>query len=306
MFKTKLKMKMKTNFLKITLALLFVATLFACEDEQVKPREETADPQTKAVVVTKARLDETTFHMFGEKFKTTAGGRRSSGIHRFSGLFKSKAAAARIAEGWDTCALVTIAENTDGTWTLILNFGEGCVDGEKFIKGVVAFTGSETDTSGVFRIAFDKFSEHLVNQGEEKDPATLSGFYNGIWAINPTDVFSYGEGFETALEVNFKSGTKINLAAKGELAGNQTGFVVNKYDFVASNSAQDVLSGTVVHPLLFNFTCENTRIFTQGTEAFQVNGEGVVVDYGQGVCDNILTIAQDGITITVDLDKVDS
>jgi hypothetical protein len=298
-------MKMKTKFLKITSLLLFVATILACEDEQVKPKED-GNPETKAVVTTKTSLDRITFNMFGENFKTNVGGRRSARIHRFSGLFKSKGEAARIADDWDTCALVTITENADGTWTIILNFGEGCVDGEKFIKGVVAFTGSETDTSGVFKIAFDKFHERLVSQEEEEDPATLSGFYNGIWAANPADGFSYGEGFETALEVNYESGAKINLAAEGQLTGNQQGFVVPVYNFVASNSNSDVFSGTVVHPLLFDYSCTESRIFTKGTEAFQVNGEGAVVDYGQGECDNILTITQEGIVIIVDLDKVNS
>jgi hypothetical protein len=75
---------------------------------------------------------------------------------------------------------------------------------------------------------------------------------------------------------------------------------------VASNSNSDVFSGTVVHPLLFDYSCTESRIFTKGTEAFQVNGEGAVVDYGQGECDNILTITQEGIVIIVDLDKVNS
>lgn len=297
---------MKSKLFKTMSLALLVTTFVACEDEQVKPQEDEAHPETKAVVTTKTKLDQVTFNMFGSTFKTNVNGRRNSGNHRFSGLFKSKAEAARVADDWDTCALVTITENTDGTWTIILNFGEGCVDKDKFIKGVVAFTGSETDTSGVFRIAFDKFYERKTDQEEEADPAALSGFYNGMWAANPAAGFSYGEGFETALEVNYKSGAKISLVAEGQLTGNQQGFVVPVYNFVASNSNNDVFSGAVVHPLLFNYGCENTTIFTKGTEAFQVNGEGVVVDYGQGECDNILTIAQDGIIIIVDLDKVNS
>src|SRR5687768_8052271 len=148
---------MKTKFFKSAILMLFIAALYACNDEQVKP-EKGDHAETKQVVTTKTKLDQATFSMFGAGFKTSIGGRKAKGTHRFSGLFRSKAEAARVADDWDTCALVTITENADGTWTVILNFGEGCIDGEKFIQGIVAFTGSETDSSGVFKIAFDKFA----------------------------------------------------------------------------------------------------------------------------------------------------
>jgi hypothetical protein len=298
-------MKMKIKSFKIA-AFLFIITAFsACMEEQVKPDDKKSSTETERVVLLKTELDHATFNLFGSKFKTNVSGRAQTGIHRFSGLFRSKAEAARRAEDWDTCALITITENTDGTYTVILNFGEGCEDNGKFITGVVAFTGSETDTSGVFKIAFDKFSERGVNEVVE-NPATINGFYEGSWSISLNNGLEYEEAFQTAFEVNYLDGAKETIAAEGELVGDLDGFVVNKYNFAGSNLNNDVYAAFVVNPLVFDFDCKNTTIFTAGTEAFKCNDESAAIDFGEGACDNIFTILLEGITIIIDLDKIDA
>ena len=297
-------MKMKIKSFRIVAALI-MAGLYACTEEQVKPEDTNSSTKTERVALLKTELDRTAFNLFGSKLKTIGSGREQTGIHRFGGLFRSKADAARRAESWDTCALVTITENPDGTYTVILNFGEGCQDNGKFITGVVAFTGSETDTSVVFKIAFDKFSERDIDEVVE-NPATINGFYKGNWGISLSNGLEYEEAFQTAFEVNYKDGAKETIAGEGELIGDIDGFVVNKYNFAGSNLNNDVYAVFVVNPLVYDFDCKTTSIFTKGTEAFKVNAESAAIDFGDGKCDNIFTILLEGVTIIIDLDKVDA
>lgn len=287
------------------IAAVVMAGLYACTEEQVNPEDKQSGTETERVVLLKTELDRAAFNLFGTKFKANGNGREQAGIHRFGGLFRSKAEAARRAEGWDTCALVTITENTDGTYTVILNFGEGCQDNGKFITGIVAFTGSETDTSGVFKIAFNKFSERDIDEVVE-NPATINGFYKGNWGISLNNGLKYEEAFQTAFEVNYKDGGKETFAGEGELTGDIDGFVVNKYNFAGSNLNNDNYAAFVVNPLVFDFDCKTTTIFTKGTEAFKVNNDSAAIDFGEGACDNIFTILLDGVTIIIDLDKLDS
>jgi len=298
-------MKMKMKSFKTTIVLSVVVLLWSCMEEQVKPQDSKGTTETERVALMKNNLDNAAFNLLGAKFKTLTGGRAQVGVHRFSGLFKSKAEASRIATGWDTCALVTITENADGTYTLILNFGEGCEDNGKFITGVVALTGSETDTSGVFKIAFDKFSERGVNEVVE-NPSTVNGFYEGNWNISLHNGITYDESFRTAFEVNYKNGEKETLAGEGDLEGNLDGFVVNKYNFIGSNLNHDTYAAVVVNPLVFDFDCKSATVFTQGTEGFKVNEKSSSIDFGQGECDNIFTIFLEGITIIIDLDKINA
>lgn len=295
---------MKTNFLKISFAFVLFASLYACSDEQLKPSgDKKVIDQTKQLAINKNVLDKMAFGLFGADFRANAGGRTSQGKHRFSGLFKSKDEAARAADIWDSCALVTITENPNGTLTVVLNFGDGCEENGKFIRGVVAFTGAETDTSGYFQIAFSNFAERDIH-AEEEDPFTVSGVYQGGWVINPNPEFDYAEGFEAAFEVTYESGAQLNLAGKGELAGNENGIVVTKHNVHGSDSEGNTFASAVVSPLVFDFNCELAYIYVAGTEVYQFNGEAAAVDYGNGACDNILTIQQEGLIIIIDLDKV--
>lgn len=296
---------MKIKSLKVVAILCIVTLFYACMEEQVKPADENSSRETERVVLLKTKLDNAAFNLVGSKFKTNVGGRQQRGVHRFSGLFRSKAEAARITNDWDTCALVTITENTDGTYTVILNFGEGCEDNGKFITGIVAFTGSETDTSGVFKIAFDNFSERDTDEVVE-NPATIDGFYQGSWGISLNNGLQYEEAFQTAFEVNYQDGGIETIAGEGDLAGDLDGFVLTKYNFAGSNLNHDVYAAAVVNPLVFDFDCKNTAIFTKGTEGFKVNDKSSAIDFGQGECDNIFTILFDGVTIIIDLDKIDA
>ena len=300
----KTKMKLFKSVLVLSLTILF----WSCTEDMLDPKKQNSDTQqteTERVVVLKTKLDNAAFNLLGRKLKTQVGGRSQTGVHRFSGLFKSKEEATRIAEGWDTCALVTITENTDGTYTVILNFGDGCEDNGKFISGVVAFTGIETDTSGEFKIAFDNFSERGVNEVVE-DPSAVDGFFQGSWNVSLNNGITYEEQFTTAFEVNYESGAKETLAGEGELKGDLDGFVVSKYNFVGSNLKGDKYAAVVAEPLVFDFNCNDTRIYTEGIEAFDVNGEKSSIDFGAGDCDDIFTIFLEGITIIVDLDKINA
>jgi len=295
---------MKPNFLKISFALVLLTALYACNDEQLKPTgdQEVVD-QTKQLAVSKNGLDKMAFGLFGNDFRANAGDRTSRGKHRFSGMFKSKEDAARTADIWESCALVTITENPDGTFTVILNFGEGCEDNGKFIQGVVAFTGSETDTSGYFQIAFSNFAERDLN-AEEEDLFTVNGVYQGGWVLNPDPEFDYAQGFEGAFEIDHESGAQLILAGEGELAGNENGIVVTKHNVHGSDSDGNTFGSAVVDPLVFDFNCEIAYNYVAGTEVYQYNGEAAAVDYGNGACDNILTIQQECLIIIIDLDEV--
>jgi hypothetical protein len=298
-------MKMKMKSFKSITALSVAILMWSCTEEMFKPKEAKNTTETERVVLLKTKLDNAAFNLLGTKFKTNIDGRSESGAHRFSGLFRSKAEAARVAEGWDTCALITITENTDGTYTVILNFGDGCEDNGKFITGIVAFTGSETDTSGVFEIAFDKFSERGIHEVID-DPSTVNGYYEGNWNISLQNGIEYEESFNTAFEVNYLSGGKETFAGEGQLEGNLDGFVVNKYNFAGANINGDKYAAAVMNPLIFDFDCKGTTIFTQGTEGFEVNDERASIDFGEGDCDNIFTIFLEGVTIIIDLDKINA
>jgi hypothetical protein len=297
---------MKTNILKIAVALS-LPLMVACEDEPVQPvADQKADPETQQMVVTKNHLDNLTIGLFANRFRTNIGGREARGPHRLSGLFRSRSEAERVADLWDTCALVAITENPSGTYTVILDFGDGCTDADgKTRRGKVGFRGIETDSSGVFEIAFESFAEFDAST-PEADSLTLNGYFKGEWSATSGGEFQYHEAFQAAVELLHDKGFKEGFIAEGDLKGNTQKIVVSKHNFHIANSDGESFSGLVVEPLLYDLTCEGARVYTDGSEVYQLNGKSAAIDYGNGECDNIVLITAEGIIVIVDLDKVNS
>lgn len=296
---------MKTNFLKLTALLILAVTLYACNDEQIKPNDNDNMKTTEQVVAAKGKLDKTMFSLSSalRENEDVSGGRIASRLMR-------KNDAARLAENWGGCALASFTENADNSWTIKLDYGDGCADGDKFTKGVVSFTWKSTsNTSGVHKVIFENFSESKVGE-QNANPGSLNGFYESQYSFefeeleDTTDV-NYSEAIKTELEVRYKNGSKDKFKAEGNLITDIEGTRVNSLEFSGSTANNDVFSGNVVEPLFFSFSCTDTYIYVTGTEAIDVNGKSSVIDYGDGQCDNIFTIRQDGVTITIDLDEVD-
>ena len=303
---------MKSNLMKLTVLITLAVTILACEDEKFNPEntDQAEANDAKEVVMLKNQLDNSTFNLLATGLRGSTSGRRS-GEHRFSKFLKSKSNAARQNEDWETCANFAIIGNQDGTFTVVLDFGEdGCVEDGNLIKGVVAFTGSETENSGEFKVAFENFSETPVDQ-EIENPFSINGFYEGSYSKDsiPNDSIyesymdRYTEIFSESFEINYDDGFQEKFVAEGEVASNDNGFVVHKQNFHGSNSDGDTFTGVVVNPLVFDYSCEGVYIYTEGTEAYEFNGEGAIVDYGEGECDNVVTIGQEGITVIIDLDQ---
>lgn len=297
---------MKTNYVKYVLALLIAAIFVACDDEQLEPKEELlATDNTEELVKFKTEIDNITFNRFSNGLKNEDLNGRRAGKHRFSHFFKDRKEAQRVAEIWDTCALITIKENEDGTYTVILDFGDGCEEADgRYLKGIVAFTGYETDSSGAFQIGFEDFSERNPDEEIDND-FTLSGWYHGAWTANPSEDFKYAEGFSEVFELNYENGDQEKFAAEGEFFANDFGIAVTKHNFQGTNAEGDIYSGVTVDPLIYDFSCTESYIYTKGAEVYNFNGESAAVDFGDGSCDNILTIQADGITVIIDLDEIE-
>lgn len=295
---------MKINLFKGFMATLFLsAFLFSCEEEPVEidqPNDENGN-EIAEIVKLQSELSEIT------DLGAIAGSFEDLGFSKISSFGRTKSAQ-RIKAGKnarfqddDLCALVTIKENGDGSVSVILDFGEeGCIQDDVLAGGIVTFTGSETDSSGVLRIEFDNYFERPTGDSDD-EPFSLNGFVQGSFTWTPNDEFKYTEAYELNLEVE-ENGEKATLKADGITMGNDEKYVVTENNFEGTSS-EGVFSGVVVEPLVFDLTCDDVDIYTQGTEAYLFNGEAVTVEYGDGTCDDILTIIQKGITIIIDLDE---
>lgn len=294
--KTKLK-----NGLSI-LALLSVI-FFSCESEESLQPEQNDEiiNQTAQQVLLQEGLNSL----------TSTGGIYSSfedfGFNKISNLGRTKSNSSKgRSKDDDTCALITIKENTDGSYSLILDFGEeGCVDDETLIKGKVTVTGHETDSTGTLQVKFENFSEEPADGSEDDEPFVINGLYEGHFAWNPETGFDYMETYSLDVQLDYTDGKVENVVANGKALGNEEEYIVREHNVNGTNNSGDQYLSSVVETLVYDFACES-QIFTEGVQKFTFNDESATVDYGEGSCDNILTITAPGITIIIDLDEFEA
>ncbi len=285
----------------LSIMALMAITFFSCESEEtVKPDENNNQivDQTAQQVLFQEGINSLT------SMDDLYGSFEQFGFSNLSNLGrKGKSASGRTKDD-DTCALVTIKENTDGSYSLTLDFGnEGCVDDGNLVKGVVTFTGYETDSSGTITVEFEDFSEEPVDGSEDEEPFVINGSYEGRFEWNPDAVHSYLVAYSLDIKLDYEDGKIEEIDATGQALGNDEEYVVTEHTVEGTNNFGDRFYSEVLESLVYDFSCEETDIYTSGIQRFEFNEDSATVDYGEGACDNILTITAPGITIIIDLDE---
>lgn len=272
--------------------------LSACNDEQLTPSSNNELAlNAENLIQLKSGIDNLTLNLFSNNLKSFTNGRTQNVTHRFSLLTKQMTE--ENSEEWETCAESGLVQNEDGSITFFLNYGSGCEEADgQIYQGIIAFNIIESDSAGKFQIGFEDFG--AVNQEATPASTTLTGWYLGEWVTHPSDQFLYLEEFSESFVINRLGESSENISAQGSFLANEFGLVVISHKFNGSNDQGNVYKGLVVEPLRFNSTCDASFIYTKGTEVYEVNGSSASIDFGNGSCDNAVTLQIDGMIKTLE------
>lgn len=233
-----------------------------------------------------------------------------------------------ISDPWQSCAVVTITSNPDGSTTTVYDYGTGCEEGggdyRYVIQGKYTSTyresyreeGSSYKQSYLYGTTYENYGTYipgvsfwLLNGG---------GTYQGESSYNwETGVFSGSYEYDDETTYQFDSTTYF-YQAKGRSSYSNENFTVesgdNNYTF-----GEEFYKSKVLRPLVIDYTCyqqkadgENAEafllwVYTSGRERIQYKfGEeegSFEIDYGDGECDNIVTVYYDGNVTQIDLSK---
>lgn len=241
----------------------------------------------------------------------SSNGRVEGGVfEQIRGGQVSKNSAARTAN--DDCYTETFNE-TDNSYEFILDFGDGCeVDGE-FMKGRLVERGTFTDNSFSSEVEYSGF-------GGSDWEVTGTEAYNGTWSEDEADssVWESAYTFTSDLveTITEEEGTiEVTYTANGSERMDEASFVVESSNETVSVSTGESYESSVETPLVMDFNCdwEEAYIFVSGVETGSYSyvdeaGETITgtysVDYGDGTCDNLITITEDGESEVIDLSEV--
>ncbi|MEP1097655.1 MAG: hypothetical protein ABJG78_21230 [Cyclobacteriaceae bacterium] len=237
------------------------------------------------------------------------------------------AAAGRVAtdstDQTPECLTENWEDDGNGNYTYTLDFGDGCDYFGEFMKGKLVETGTYSESS------FSSTSTYTEFGGNDWSiDGTYS--YSGTWedtsdtqpANGEDSIFSYNAsynfeadlteqytvyGHHDSTEVSTGETTVIvDYVATGSESMDENSYTVNSRTETTSMSTGESFSSKVDTPLKMDYTCENeTWVFVSGMESGSYTYEGETgtysIDYGDGTCDNLISLTENGVTEEIDL-----
>ena len=265
-----------------TLGFAFASAfmLEGCKDDEVKDLSD----QDEVSVISNATIadnsvDEEVTNA-DEIIAATAGGRKST-----------------------ECPTVTRNESDH---TIVIDFGTECVGSRgrtRSGKVIVTYTGTFGDGMANRVVTFENF---FVNNRQIEGTIYLRNFNrNDAGHLTAErELEDYKVTFENG-GYYIINGTTIRELLEGEddVPGNEVWSVTGSYDGIASNGVE--FTRTITTPIIANISCWASGGFlrTKGvlemTITNSVRTRTRVVDYGDGTCDNTVTVTVNGKTYTI-------
>ena len=242
-----------------------------------------------------------------------------------SAMFRSHGRVDNDSTGTDkpVCLTETWEDDGNGNFTYTLDFGDGCDYYGEFLKGKLVEKGSYNESSFSSETTYSNFGgEDWTIDGIEaysgtwqevhqKNDSTDSAnyHYNASYDFSADLKTSYMEyGHDSTEEVSTgERFIEVDYKAQGSEEVNQDGYTVKTRTESVDVSTGESFQSQVDVPLFYDFNCEedDVWIFVSGKESgsytFDDQTGTYSIDYGDGTCDNIVTVTENGISEEVDL-----
>jgi len=234
---------------------------------------------------------------------------------------------------WDDCSTRTEVENSDGSTTLTIDYGDGCSynsDGNSYIqfgKSITTYRFTSSQKGGTFVNSFSNNSVYKNFGGK-----FISSDFSSEWRVNGRN-FSEGEfTYDTITSLYkgwFNSIDSSSYAFNGEsyvydgtqktkYEGNKV--IVESQTFRYSKN-DDFYESQVLEPVVTDYSCQPTAakgdaisilpVFSTPVSgrirvSYRQDGKAgsFEINYGDGTCDGRFTIIENGKIIEVDQNDV--
>jgi hypothetical protein len=235
-----------------------------------------------------------------------------------------------VGEPWHTCATVTETDNPDGSHTITYDYGLGCNDGygdfKNFVMGKTIQTSLyNAQHSGSLITSTYAYQYQYINYGGRtyyNNDSTEWGLngkssYSGVYSYDSvTYAFSGWYNYSDTTDYHYGKDT-YSYKTLGKSTYDKDKAVTDKNDYEYTNG-DNYYKAVVTVPLVSSYTCyQNTALtgtmmaywitYVSGHEIIQYRQDGqegtFEIDYGNGECDNIIIVIENGKRVVVDLTR---
>lgn len=230
---------------------------------------------------------------------------------------------------WVSCALITTTVNRDNSVTTTYDYGDGCEEGNEYFRyfmyGKYSYTYLyENEKSG------SVYKDHYAGSYSSENYGGRYYYENDTssWETNGSSSYSGTSEYDTAKqtykgEYEYEgsdeytyNGIVYAYTGKGKSSYNERGSILymNDYSYTTPDYSYQT---NVLEPLVTRYDCYNVNsedagfaycfipVYVSGREFVQYKDgskEGsFIIDYGDGECDSIVTIIENGKRVEVDI-----
>jgi hypothetical protein len=221
-----------------------------------------------------------------------------------------------------TCARVTDTINEDGTHTTVYDYGVGCDEYGSLTKGKITYIWKEENNSYYSEVIYDHYYSYGVEMnGNSRYTFTSDG--NSYYSSGSKE--NYGDSTVTIMPIIFNwSGTSTGhddvtmiyddgntTTYKSDYSNvwDSVSYKVLEGDYYYSSTAEDyVYHYKVSEPLITDYRCTNAWVPVSGIETITTVEKGQTdeysLNYGNGTCDNLAELTQNGETSIIDFGEI--
>jgi hypothetical protein len=226
-----------------------------------------------------------------------------------------------------SCLTETWEDDGNGTYTYTLDFGDGCDYYGEFLKGKFTETGTYSETSFSSATTYTNFGgEDWTIDGNqsysgtwesdsdnpENEEDSLNWTYNATYQFAADLEMSYMQyGYDSTSDVSTgEQLIEVDYVAQGAESVDESSYTVESRAESITVSTGESFSSNVDVPLFMDYECaeEDVWIFVSGIESgsytYGDQSGTYSIDYGDGTCDNMVTVTENGVSEDVDLGEV--
>lgn len=266
--------------------------------------------------------------IFGNFFNGRSGRTADSPMGMIKGLSQGRAENDSIDDENPPCLVETYEDDGQGTYTFTLDFGDGCEYYGEFMKGKLVETGTYSDTNFSSTVTFINFggSDWEINgtqsySGTWEESVVDDGVEDSAWVFDAnyqfeadlqqlyTD-FDYEDDSTSNVSTDELRVIEVNYLGSGTESMDNAGFTVESRTETVDVSTGESFSSQVDSPLYYDFECEEEDVWIfvsgieSGTYTYGDESGSYSIDYGDGSCDNIVLLTENGVSEEVDLGEL--
>ncbi|MEQ9404756.1 MAG: hypothetical protein RIM99_14280 [Cyclobacteriaceae bacterium] len=320
---------MKTRKLITAVVWVVAATLvWSCSENEVTPEiQEEISITDNILIGSNSVLNRVRGNGFGGPMGAIFGnygraqGRSASPLSMMKEVSHTKSVNDSTDNNIPDCLTESWEDDGNGNYTYTLDFGDGCDYYGEFLKGKLVETGSYSDNSFNASVTYTNFggNDWMIDgtytySGTWEDNSNSEDSTN--WNFNATYEFTadlteqytdYGYPEDSTQASTGETIVTVDYVANGKETMDQDGYVVQSRNVSVSTSTNEAFTSSVDSPLVYDYTCEadNVWTYTSGVESgsytYGDQTGSYSIDYGDGTCDNIIFVTENGVTEEIDL-----